>query len=272
MHACVNDIKMYYTEKGTGSPLIFLHGLGENADFWRGQTEFFSAGFRVIRMDQRGHHRTEDGPGIITLDLLRNDVIALMDYLEIEKAHFVGHSMGAIVLQDVIAYHRERFLTLTLCSACAYFADIAGFLEPRLHMINNHSMEEVGAAIAAKACRADFPSRNPEVYRDIKETLQANRKEPYRQCTTILGDPRCDHRDALSHLDVPALIAVGMDDQTTPLAGAQLLNALISGSFLVIIPDAAHMAPLENPQAFNLALACFLALDEPAAVRAVLKK
>lgn len=272
MLAEINGIKMYYQEKGEGPPLIFVHGLGENADCWRFQTEVFSASFRTISLDQRGHHRTEDGNETITLEHLRNDIIGLMDYLGIDKAHFVGHSMGGKVVQDIVAHHEDRFLSMTLCSTCADFGDGTQYVKPRLERIDTLTMEQLGAAIAKLACHPDFPERKPEVYQEIISVLQANRKEPYRQCTSIIADPRCDHRIALTKVKVPTLILVGDEDQTTPVSDAQFLNRLIRGSFLVLIPDAAHMINMENPAAVNQALAHFLAALEPEACKAVLQK
>ncbi|MFY9175728.1 MAG: alpha/beta fold hydrolase [Peptococcia bacterium] len=270
MLADINGIKMYYEEKGTGTPLVFVHGLGDSGDCWRFQREIFATGFRTITMDQRGHRRNEDGEELITLDHLREDIIALLDYLKIDKAHFVGHSMGSKVLQDVIAHYPERFLSLTLCSSCADFGNAAEFLKPRLERIASLTMEELGTAVANAACLPDFPERNPEVFAEMKKVFQSNRREPYSQCTAVIGDPRCDHRASLPNIKVPTLIMVGIEDQTTPVRDSQNLNLLIPGSFLVIIPQAAHMIPVENPQAVNRALAHFLAALEPEALRPIL--
>lgn len=271
MLANINGIMMYYEDKGQGPALIFVHGLGENADFWHFQTEAFSASFRTIILDQRGHHRTEDGKTTITLDHLREDIIALLDHLRIAKAHFVGHSMGSKVLQEIIAHYPDRFLTLTLCSTCAHFGNVEEFLKPRLQRIDDFSMEQLGATIASLACHPDFPEKNPAVYQEIKHALQSNRKEAYRQCTSIIGDPRCDHRASLPQVRVPSLIMVGERDKTTTVQDSEYLNLLIPGSILVLIPDAAHMAPLENPQAVNLALAQFLNTTSPDSTQIILE-
>lgn len=270
MLAEINGIQMYYEEKGAGTPIIFVHGLGDSGDCWRYQTEVFSTSFRTIVMDQRGHRRSGDGDEVITLDHLREDIIALLDYLKIDKAHFVGHSMGSKVLQEVIAHHPDRFISLTLCSTCAYFGDVEEFLKPRLERIATLTMEQLGAAVASAACLADFSERNPNVYQEMKQVFQSNRRVPYSQCTAIIGDPRCDHRASLPNIKVPTLLMVGAEDKTTPVRDAQFLNLLIPGSFLVIIPQAAHMIPVENPQAVNLALAQFLAASEPKAIQPIL--
>ncbi len=270
MYAQINGIRLYYEEKGDGPPIIFIHGLGDSGDGWRFQTEAFSKSFRTIVLDQRGHRRSEDGDTTITLDHLREDIITLLDYLNIDKAHFVGHSMGAKVTQEIIAHYQDRFLTMTLCSTCADFGNVEEFLKPRLERIATMDMEQLGAAVAQAACLPDFPERKPHVFQEMLKVFQANRKEPYAQCTAIIGDPRCDHRTALAKVKVPTLIMVGIEDKTTPVRDAQALNLLIPGSFLVIIPQAAHMIPIENPQAVNMALARFLAAFEPEAIQPVL--
>ena len=115
MYANINGINMYYEEKGQGPAFVFIHGLGESAESWHFQTDYFSKGFHTLAMDLRGHAKSEDGDITITLDLFAADVIALLDHLGIEKAHFVGHSMGGVIpvsYTHLDVYKRQTLFTM----------------------------------------------------------------------------------------------------------------------------------------------------------------
>lgn len=275
MLAIINGINMYYEDRGQGPAFVFIHGLGENAPSWRFQTDFFSSSFRTIAMDLRGHGRSEDGTVPITLDLFANDVISLLDYLDIPKAHFIGHSMGGVILQEIAARYPERILSLILSSTAGYFEPPANTtnLELRLQRIDTMPMSEIGALIAKVACAPDFEEREPAIFAEIKETFQQNRTIPYRQATlATFGTDLADHRAASVQIKVPTFMMVGELDVTTPLADSFNLLKLIPGSKLQILRNAAHLTKYEVPQEYNRAVAEFLAPYEPGAVLPLLKK
>ncbi|WP_406678621.1 alpha/beta fold hydrolase [Moorella sp. ACPs] len=256
----VNGIKLYYEDMGAGPALVFIHGLGENADSWENQITLFKKTFRTIAMDLRGHHRSENGNEFITMALFASDILALLDQLGIQKAHFVGHSMGGLICQEIAAHNQERMLSITLSDATSFYPEPMATtgLEERLKRIDTLPMTEVGAAIARAACRPDIDA---ETLAKVTAMFQLNRPVPYRQAT--ISTLKADYRQYLSQIKVPTLILVGEKDATTPLDYAQLLNKEIKGSKLQIIPEAAHMTKIENPKAYNLALAEFLAPYEP---------
>lgn len=91
----MSDITLNYTEKGSGYPLILLHGNGENREYFCRQTEYFSKDFRVIAVDTRGHGKSPRGGGEFTLIRFADDLYDFMKELGIEKAHILGFSDGA---------------------------------------------------------------------------------------------------------------------------------------------------------------------------------
>lgn len=269
MFAKINGINMYYEDRGQGPAFVFIHGLGENAASWHFQTNFFIKGFRTVAMDLRGHGLSEDGDETITLDLFAEDVIGLLDYLGIQKAHFIGHSMGGVILQEIASRYPERLLTIILSSTAGYFIEPANSanLALRLERIDTLPMSEIGLLVAQGACAPDFPQRNPEVFAAIKYTFQQNRTKPYRQATyATFGTDLADHSKTSAQIKVPTLIMVGEYDQTTPLTDAINLLKLIPGSKLQYFRNCAHMTKCEIPETYNRAMAEFLAPYEPRAV------
>jgi len=270
----INGIKLYYEDNGQGPALIFIHGLGENALSWHFQTTFFNKTFRTIAMDLRGHRGSGDGLAPITLDLLASDVISLLDYLGIEKAHFIGHSMGGVILQEIAARNPERILSIVLSSTAGFFEPPANTtnLQLRLERIDSLPMNELGALIATLACAPDFEERQPEIFSEIKTTFQQNRTIPYRQATfAVFGSELSDHRSSSAKIAVPTLIMVGELDQTTPLTDSVNLLKLIPGSKMQILRNAAHLTKYEVPKDYNRAIAEFLAPYEPKAVLPLLE-
>ena len=255
MFAAINGIDLYYQEEGQGEAIIFIHGLGENAISWRHQTQYFRENYRVIAMDLRGHGQSGTTSEVITMDLFARDVLDLLDYLHIDRAHFVGHSMGGLVSQHIAAHYPQRMLTMVLSDSAGYYPPPLGTtgLETRLNNIEQLSMAEMADIIAASACR---PEAAAEVKAEVRKLFAANRKEPYRQAT--ISTLQADYREYHARMAMPALIMVGEADQTTPLSYAAYLAGALPCAKLVIIPEAAHMSKLENPQEYNRLLAEFL--------------
>jgi pimeloyl-ACP methyl ester carboxylesterase len=108
--APVNDIEMYYATYGdpNNEPLILLHGGLGNADYFVNQIPAFSEQYYVIAADSRGHGRSTMSEQQISYALMASDVLALMDYLEIESAYLVGWSDGGIIGLDIAIHHPER--------------------------------------------------------------------------------------------------------------------------------------------------------------------
>jgi pimeloyl-ACP methyl ester carboxylesterase len=110
--APVNDIQMYYAIYGTGDPLIVLHGGLAHSDVWGNQLPELSKHFKVIVADSRGHGRSTRSAQPYSYGLMASDVIALMDYLKIDKAALLGWSDGGIIGLDIAMNHPERLTRL----------------------------------------------------------------------------------------------------------------------------------------------------------------
>lgn len=248
MFATINGIDIYYEDSGQGTAIVFIHGLGENTSSWHHQLSYFSQGYRVVAMDLRGHGQSSFNDEFITIELLACDILSLMDYLRIDYAHFVGHSMGGLICQEIASHNSGRMLSMVLSDSAGYYPPPMGTtgLETRLKNIDNLTMAEMAEIIANGACR---PGALDAVKAEVRNLFAANRKEPYRQATisTLKADYRKYHNKMLQ----PTLVMVGEYDKTTPLEYAEFLNSVLVSSKLTVIPDAAHMTKLENPKEYN---------------------
>lgn len=256
MFAEINNIKMHYEDVGKGMPLVFIHGLGEWSQSWHHQVGYFKKQYRVITVDLRFHGQsTNDDAVTITMALFTKDVMDLMDRLGIQKAVYIGHSMGGLICQEIAAHYRQRMLAMVLSDSAGYYPPpfATEGLQERLEYLKTATMEDMAELVAQKCCN---PYVTPEVRQEIKELFLHNEIEPYRQAT--IATFQADYRPYHKQMDVPALMIVGQYDKTTPLSYAEYLESVLPVSRIAIIPDAAHMTKVENPQGYNEALEGFL--------------
>jgi pimeloyl-ACP methyl ester carboxylesterase len=110
----VADATLYYQEQGAGDPLVLAHGHTSVGEGWADVAAALADRYRVIVPDMRGHGRTTGAPETIGFDRFAADLVALLDHLDIERAHFVGHSGGgqALLMLGTRALPRARTLTL----------------------------------------------------------------------------------------------------------------------------------------------------------------
>ena len=103
------EINLNYLEKGTGFPLILLHGNGESLEYFEHQIAYFSKNYRVIALDTRGHGKSPRGEAPFSIRQFAEDLKGFMDQKEIEKAHILGFSDGGnIALTFALKYPGRR--------------------------------------------------------------------------------------------------------------------------------------------------------------------
>lgn len=265
----LHDISMYYEEQGFGPTIIFIHGLGENSRSWQKQISFFQRSFHTLTMDLRGHSKTSDGDCPITIAQFAKDIIALLDEFKIKQAHFVGHSMGGLICQELAVTAPDRMLSMTLSDSAGYYPPpfSTTTLEKWLKRIDTCPMQFLAEETVRVACH---PSTPPEIKSEMLEVFAQIRQKPYREAT--VATIKADYRSSHALIKLPTLILVGSDDQVTPYSYATFLNQSIANSKLQIIPASGHMTKYENPAAYNLALTEFLVAYEPDAALKLLKQ
>jgi pimeloyl-ACP methyl ester carboxylesterase len=106
-----------YELHGEGTPLLLVAGLGGVAAYWQPQLEAYARYYRAVTYDHRGCGRSTRSKGLYTVDEMTGDLLSLMDHLEIEKAHLLGHSTGGAIGQTLAVTHPERLLSLALYSS-----------------------------------------------------------------------------------------------------------------------------------------------------------
>lgn len=237
--APVNDIKMYYATYGAGDPVILLHGGLGHSDIWGNQVPaLVDAGFKVVVADSRGHGRSTRSAQPYSYALMASDVVALMDYLKLDKASIVGWSDGGIIGLDIAMNHPER---LTRLFAYGANTNIAG-LRPDIaeSKVFNQYIENAGK---------DYErlSPTPKDY----EAFVAQISEMWATLPDYTPDQ-------LSKIRVPVAIADGEHDEAIRQEHNTEMAAAIPGAQLVILPGVSHFGMWQNPALFNKAVLDFL--------------
>jgi len=119
-----HGVRIHYELEGEGSPLILLHGLSEDSEFWRdyGYVESLKNDYKLILIDARGHGASDKphNPDAYMLELFVNDIVCVLDDLRIGKAHFLGFSMGGWVGFGIGKYGSEHFYSLIIGAMSPY--------------------------------------------------------------------------------------------------------------------------------------------------------
>jgi pimeloyl-ACP methyl ester carboxylesterase len=238
-------LRTYYEVEGEGDPLILLHGGLMTVETWDAQTPALASTYRVYVPERRGHGRTPDVEGPITYDNMAHDTIAFMEALNIESAHLVGWSDGALV-GLIVALRRPDLVRKLVFIGQPINLDDA---RPEALAL----MEHVSPAILPpmlKDLYATVSPDGPDHFEVIAEKAVAMwRVDP--------GIPT----SALEAVAAPMLILAGDDDFVSIEQAGAMLRALPNGQ-LGIVPGTSHQLLMEKPDIANRLILDFLAVEQ----------
>ncbi|MFZ0400648.1 MAG: alpha/beta hydrolase [Pseudolabrys sp.] len=265
--------RLYYEEAGSGSPVIFVHEYAGDHRSWEMQMRFFSRAHRCITYSQRGYPPSDvpsDGAKY-SQDIARDDVVAVMDSLKVDKAHVVGHSMGAYTALHVGIYAPARCISV-VAAGCGWGStpDVKKREEMKVLAAEIGKMFAEEGIASAAAKYADAPMRqaqknkDPRGYAEFARMLSEHSAEGHAQTMFNLQLKRptlWEMETALKKLSVPLLIIVGDEDEPC-IDGSVFLKRTAPTAGLLVIPRTGHNVPTEEPAAFNAALADLFAAAE----------
>jgi pimeloyl-ACP methyl ester carboxylesterase len=270
-HATTNDgVRLYYEEAGSGTTVIFVHELAGDHQSWEPQMRFFSRRYRCVAYNARGYVPSDVPEDVASYsqERARDDVIAVLDHLKVDKAHVVGLSMGGFATLHVgLAYPgRTRSLVVAGCGYGAQPGEEETFRAECEGAARRFEMD--GAAAAMKygegPTRIRFMTKDPRGWRAASEAFASRPLEGVARTLRGVQMRRpllYQLVDELRRLDVPTLVMTGDEDDPC-LEAAILLKRNIARAGLVVLPRSGHAINLEEPDAFNAAVADFLAAVE----------
>ena len=256
------DTSLAVHTRGSGIPLLLLHGFPLDHTMWSGQ-EPLAESLRLIVPDQRGFGGSRDALPE-SVEQLADDAVALLDGLHVsEPAVVCGLSMGGYVAQQIAVRHPHRVRGLVLVDT-KLEADTPAGRAGRADLAAK--VARLGQAVAAEAMIPNLLAssdaargrpRRAEIVALLRRTILATPVPTIVAALAALG-ARPDMTDAMRGVTAPTLLVVGAEDILTPPECLERAERLMPDARLLIVPAAGHMAPLEEPETFNAALLEFL--------------
>ena len=232
------------------APALLLAGsLGTSLEMWRPQVEAFSGRFRVIALDHRGHGRSPLGPGAHTIADMGADVIALMDRLGLERAAYVGLSIGGMVGIWLGANAPRRLARMVLLCTSAHAPPPSRWLERAGAVRAAGTVQAVADAVLARWFTPGFAREHPQLVSTYREMLVATDPEGYARCCEAIA--AMDLRDHLGRVTAPTLVVAALEDLALEPEHQRLVADGIPGARFEQVAHAAHIASAERPEQVN---------------------
>jgi len=266
-----DNVQLYFEEAGSGTPIIFLHEFAADHTNWEPQMRYFSRGHRCIAYSARGYTPSEvpASAEAYTYRHFYTDALAVLDHLEIARAHLVGLSMGSYSSLQVALNAPERALSMTLAGvgSGSSLQDLEAFRAQCRATADQY--EAIGSAEIAKVTR-EAPGRIPFLVKDPRghaDFYAALARHDARGSANTMrsfqgGRPSIyTLTDAIRAVTTPALIICGDEDDNC-IEPSLFLKTHLPASGLTFFPKSGHVLNLEEPALFNAAVEHFIALVE----------
>jgi 3-oxoadipate enol-lactonase len=258
MKISTNGIELHCIVEGEGPWVTLSHSLACNSSMWDVQAQLLVAsGYRVLRFDTRGHGASDAPEGPYSLEQMADDLHGLYAALGIRRSHWVGLSMGGMIGETFALKYPGVFQSMVLADTTSRRPPNAGQMwGDRVRLAREQGMDALVESTLARWFTEPYRQAQPAVMASIGADIRNTPVAGFAGCCEAIA--RIDVLDRLHEIDCPALVIVGDQDHGTPPEMARQIHANLRGSELLIIPDAAHLSNVEQPQAFNDALLGFL--------------
>ena len=225
----MQDIRLHYIEKGTGFPLILLHGNGEEHGYFEYQIEYFSKEYRVIAIDTRGHGKTPRGEAPFTIRQFAEDLKCFLDEMGIEKAHILGFSDGGNIAM-IFAMRYPQYVNKLI--------------------LNGANLNGSGVKFSVQ-----FPIILGYKIASLFAAKKPDAKKNAEMLGLMVNDPNVPTAE-LAKIKVPTLVVAGTKDMIRE-DHTRLIAEKIPGAKLALIPGD-HFVAAKNSNTFNQTVEAFL--------------
>lgn len=244
----IDDLELYYQDFGTGYPVVLVHGMGSDHTVWEGLVSLLKEKYRVAAVDLRGHGLSSKTPGPYNMELFANDIDSLLNSLEINKAHFIGHSMGGAIVQELAIKYPEKVQSLTLISSFAHVdSQLRSKFLDLMKILDDEGFNAFFDACLNLTYTPEFKTEHHELFEEVMDIMAKSTsipalKESIKACLDV------NFKDSLKKINLPTLIIAGSEDVFTPINLAEELKKGIPHSKIEIMDHVGHNLPVENPK------------------------
>lgn len=258
--ASVNGVELYYETQGEGTPVMLVAGYGGVGSFWAPQMEPFSKQFQTILHDHRGHGQsTHDDSIEYSIDQMADDIVGLMDKLGIEKAHYVGHSLGGFIGQNIGLRYPDRFHSLVLYAPITHAdAWIQRINRMRLTLLKTAGPRAFVRATPLFLYPNWWVNENGNKLAELEERSVATMPSPYIVESRTNAIASYHPFNDLHRISLPTLLVCAHDDFLTPPYFTQRIACEIKHAEVQWIARGGHACSQTVPDEFNKVVLDFL--------------
>ena len=232
--------------------VCFAHSLASDGGMWAEQLPpLLAAGYRVLRLDMRGHGGSDPVDGDYTMEQLADDVAIALDFIGLARVHFVGLSIGGMLGQAFAIKHADRLQSAMLCDTSPQTPPgAAAAWQPRIDAVRKANLlSPLADGTMERWFTPEYKPRNPARWEQIHATIAATTPQGYLGCAAAILS--YDFVPSLPHVKAPTLVVCGANDEGTPPAGNKRIAELIPGGRYEEIANARHFPNVERSEEFN---------------------
>jgi len=232
------------------APILLLsNSLGSTRAMWDAQMPALTRHLRVVRYDMRGHGASPVPPGPYELDDLGADALALLDRLDIRRAHVAGLSIGGLASMWLALHAASRVDRLALLATSARFEPASLFRERASLARREGTAALAQGVVGGRWLTEPFGQAHPEIVTRLQGMVAETPAEGYAGCCELLADT--DLREEVTAIRAPTLVLAGAEDPSAPPDHSRRLAAAIPGARLEVLAGAAHLLNIEAPEAVS---------------------
>lgn len=257
----INGVELAYELRGTGKPLVMIHGAQGDQSMFNNVLPAFVKDFRVLTFDQRGSGLSEKPDHACTMAMLADDTAALMDHVGFTSAHILGVSMGGMIALEFVLRHPQKARSVVLGCTTPGGPNAVPLPEgtfARAYSTKEMSAEERGRALAEACFTKGYIDQHPEVIPAMVESRRQRPIDPVALKHRMKAVSTHDTYDRLPQIASPTLVITGKDDALIPWENSRILAERIAGAKLVVLEPAGHLFWGEQPRPSYEAILSFL--------------
>ena len=266
-----DGVQLHYEESGEGQTIVFVHEFAGDHRSWEAQMRYFSRRYRCVAYSARGYTPSDipSKGSMYSQDIARDDILAILDHLDVEKGHIVGLSMGGFATLHFGIHYSERAHSLVV-AGCGYGAEpdrrtqFREETEKVAEIIQSSTGDAFAEQYAQGPTRVQFQNKDPRGWADFRDQLAEHSLDGAAFTMRGVQSQRpslFDLEADLREITVPMLVLTGDEDEPCLIPNIYLKRTVPSAA-LQILPNTGHTINIEEPAAFNAAVSDFLAQVE----------
>ena len=265
----VDGVNIYYEVMGQGDPMVMIQGYGQYSLQWGPLPNEFAKQYKVILIDNRGTGRSDKPDAPLTVPMMADDVVKVLDALSIRRAIVFGVSMGGMIAQEFAINHADRLTNLILgCTTPGGPNSIKPTPEGAKILfdydyLKNMTAEQRSLEVFRFFCSEDFIKENPDA---LKQYHEATIKYPtplYTFARQAEAVSKFDTWDRLEKIKAPTMIISGTSDHIIPFKNSELLEQRIPGAELTLLQDKRHGFFIEGVDSTKIFTNGFIKRHQP---------